>query len=118
MTSSSPDSSNEKKENKPRDYGSYAGAVVIVLGLLFFLNPGYHRHREAVKAKLMAAMAENRLATIADQLSLGIVSSSMEEQIDKVPLYYDNYYLFSTTSSEQGRKVSTGILGMVWVKTE
>jgi hypothetical protein len=42
----------------------------------------------------------------------------MEQQIDKVPLYYDNYYIFSTTRSEQGRKDSTGILGMVWVKTE
>lgn len=84
--------------------------ILLVLVICMFLNPSEDSHRNEIKNYVNSQATQSGL--------LGGVSSSLgltDIAVDALPLEYNNYYLFSTTTID-GERLSYGLLGFVKVE--
>ena len=79
--------------------------VVIVCGMLVFTNPSQETHKSVV---YQSAATQ---ATKSDML--GKIAADLLEGVNVIPLNYNNYFLFSTTTIN-GETASVGVLSRVW----
>lgn len=83
-----------------------AFAMMIIAALVLAItNPGQETHRKAVYASLTAQATNSEV--------LGKIAVDMLGDRDIVPLQYNNYYVFSTTTLN-GQRQSVGALARVW----
>jgi hypothetical protein len=80
-------------------------ALVALAGALALTNPNVEAHRAAV----YSSVAEQTT----DSPVLGKIAADVLGNADVVPLTYNNYYLFSTTTLN-GKTESVGALSRVW----
>jgi len=80
--------------------------VLIVAGaVLFFTNPGHDAHKQVVYAATASEMTGSD--------TLGKIAVDLLGKTDVLPLTYNNYYVFSTTTLNDEVK-SIGVLSRVW----
>ena len=80
--------------------------LLIVLGAaLAATNPGQDAHRKAFYASVGTEKTESEL--------LGKIAAEILGDVDLIPLKYNNYFVFSTTTLT-GETASVGLLSRVW----
>jgi hypothetical protein len=80
------------------------GFVVIVV-VLALTNPGVDAHKAVVYASVAKNSIKNEL--------LGKIAADVLDHIDALPITYNNYLFFSTTTI-QGERASVGLFSHVW----
>ena len=81
--------------------------VVIVSAVLAITNPGQDAHRKAVFASVAAQKTGSDV--------LGKIAVDLLGDKEVLPLAYNNYLLFSTTTLK-GKTASVGLFSRVWSK--
>jgi hypothetical protein len=79
--------------------------LIILCGVLAFTNPGQDAHRKTFYASVATEKAKSEV--------LGKIAADVLGDVDLVPLKYNNYFLFSTTTLN-GEMVSVGVFSRVW----
>ena len=72
-------------------------------------NPGPDAHRKVVSASIASAKANNEL--------VGKIAGDLLADTNVVPISYNSYYLFSTTTLN-GNTASVGLCSRVWSMEE
>lgn len=81
-------------------------AAVVVLAVVFAItNPGQDVHRKAVLASVATQKTNSE--------TLGKIAVDLLGDREILPLTYNNYYVFSTTTMN-GKTSSVGVLSRVW----
>lgn len=79
--------------------------LVVICGMLVLTNPSHETHKNVVYEVATSQ------ATKSDML--GKIAADLLGGVDVIPLGYNNYFLFSTTTLN-GETVSVGMLSRVW----
>ena len=79
--------------------------LIVIVALLALTNPSLNAHRNAVYESVAAEATDSQM--------LGRIAADVLEDFDVVPLTYNNYVVFSTTSCN-GETASFGMLSRVW----
>lgn len=79
--------------------------LVVVFAVLVFTNPSHDTHKRTVLTSTATETAGSKV--------LGKLATDLLGNVDVLPLQYNNYYLFSTTSLN-GKTESIGIFSHVW----
>jgi hypothetical protein len=79
--------------------------VIVACAVLFVTNPNQDSHRKAVYESIAASKTQSEF--------LGRIAADFLGDVDVLPLKYNNYYLFSTTTMN-GDTVSVGGFSRVW----
>ena len=81
-------------------------AVIIILAAVFAItNPGQDVHRQAVYSAVATEKTKSEM--------LGKIAVDLLGDREVLPLTYNNYYLFSTTTLN-GKTSSVGLCSRVW----
>lgn len=83
------------------------GVLLLVVGgaVLVFTNPSQDAHKKVVYATTVQQTTNSE--------TLGQMAVDMFGKLDLVPLQYNNYYVFSTTTLN-GKLQSLGLFSHVW----
>ena len=76
------------------------------MAALLVTNPNADVHKKLVYASMAAEATKSSL--------LNKIAVDVLDDMNVVPLQYNNYYLFSTTTL-RGDRTSVGVLSRVWV---
>jgi hypothetical protein len=79
--------------------------LIVVCAVLLFTNPSQDAHKKTVYASIATEATASEF--------LGKLTTGILTDVDVIPLQYNNYYLFSTTSLN-GKTESIGIFSHVW----
>jgi hypothetical protein len=79
--------------------------LIVMCALLAFTNPSFDTHRQAIYKSAAAEATNSEL--------LGKIAADVLGGVDVLPLSYNNYFLFSTTTLK-GDTASVGLLSRVW----
>jgi hypothetical protein len=82
-------------------------ALIILLVVMAVTNPNQDTHRKTVYESVAASKTHSEV--------LGKITVDVLGNTDVLPLTYNNYYLFSTTSFK-GQTASVGVFSRVWTK--
>jgi hypothetical protein len=80
-------------------------ALIVVALVLAVTNPGQETHKQAVYTSLATQATNSEM--------LGKIAVDVLGDRNIVPLQYNNYYLFSTTTLD-GKTESVGAVARVW----
>ena len=80
-------------------------AIVILSAVLGITNPGQDAHRKSVYTSVATQKTRSEI--------LGKIAVDLLGDREVLPLTYNNYYLFSTTTLN-GKTSSVGLLSRVW----
>lgn len=79
--------------------------LIVVCAILAITNPGLDAHKKSVYTSVATDITKNK--------TLGKVAADLIGNRNVLPLTYNNYFLFSTTTLSDQRE-SFGILSKVW----
>lgn len=79
--------------------------LIILLVVMAVTNPNQDAHKKIVYESIAASKTNSEL--------LGKIAADVLGNADVLPMTYNNYYLFSSTTV-QGQTASVGILSRVW----
>lgn len=79
--------------------------LIVICGMLVVTNPSHETHRNLVYESAAAEATKSE--------KLGKIAANLLGGVDVIPLSYNNYFLFSTTTLN-GETVSVGVLSRVW----
>jgi hypothetical protein len=79
--------------------------LIVICAVLAITNPGLDSHKKVVYTSVATDFTENE--------TLGKVAVDLLGNADFLPLTYNNYYLFSTTTLND-QTASIGICSKVW----
>lgn len=80
-------------------------ALIVVGAVLFFTNPNHEAHKQVIYTAT-ATQATN-------SETLGKIAVDLLGKTDVVPLTYNNYFVYSTTTFN-GETKSVGVFSKVW----
>lgn len=79
--------------------------LIVICAMLALTNPSHETHKNIVYESAAAEMTKSE--------KLGKIAADLLGGVDVVPLNYNNYFLFSTTTLNN-ETVSVGLLSRVW----
>lgn len=79
--------------------------LIVICSMLVLTNPSHETHKNIVYESAASEATKSEM--------LGKIASDLLGGVDVVPLNYNNYFLFSTTTLN-GETVSVGVLSRVW----
>jgi len=79
--------------------------LIIACGVLVLTNPSQDAHRKVLYASAATEATHSDL--------LGKIAADVLEDVNLIPLGYNNYYVFSTTTVN-GKTASIGVCSRVW----
>jgi hypothetical protein len=79
--------------------------LIVICGMLVLTNPSHQTHKDTVYESAASEATKSEM--------LGRIAADLLGGVDVIPLNYNNYFLFSTTTLN-GETASVGVLSRVW----